>query len=504
MGLPKISFGKTDTRVARGSETANTAAARANQRLGEEITRTGEKLGSIANRRMREEAKDIEATQRATDRLNSAAEFESMKEKFRDDPLGFRDALIKTQNSRRKKALEGIANPIARENVKKNFEIAELENGLLAASHERVQFTKNVKANTRANAEKKATADFNMPPSQAEFMVDLDEDIDGINIKDMDEESKAKLVKDTTKIRVKGIVTGYIRGGRTQDFLRAEKLVTDLGPKLNNEDATRMLRRISIDRNRKLNEDARNERLARTEIGKQFQQERGQIRNVLQKKLDGGDIEDDLSKLKNFGKISTDTFTVLKESEMTEDQIGKSGSLTLAMYDQISRTNKKDVFTLREEVNMLITTGQISAEDGVSIMDSLGARENTPYSRVQQRNAFKFMKETVSTGFNINKRTEEKRYLRMVDLTSKLVLNEGVDWVTASRVAMKSEGIDKEFAVKEETIAARERNLKKKLQSKSITREEAMPKFRKLKKQREMLGIFDGIPTLEELRGAQK
>lgn len=485
------------------------AGGRALQQLGQAIVQTGVQVGSVVERRRAEEDRDTISTQKATDKFNSASEFEVARERFVDNPIGMADALSKAQKKRQDKALKGIESPTARARMQKEFELSRLENRLAAVSFERTQFTKNSIRNIADNAKLKAQSDFESPVSIREFLVDLDTDLElDLESRDLDILTKDKLKESITETRVNGLISGYLRGGEIQDFTRAKELVKKLDDRITPEQADKLNRKIDSERIRQQNVKAFNERQERTSLKKQFEKEQNNLRDIFQAVIDNpdADVTDEIKKFKSFGHIPEENFVVVSREKMTPEQRDTSQSLMISTLDQLA--DSENVTDIRNTLYQNTFSGQLSVEDAETILTSIQIRSDSQFKRSEYKFADNLLRNSVTSGFSFNKQVNREQLNQMVRDRDLLVKESGLDPATASQVILKERGknalpgIGKVRSLKsnQDTIKGLDeaRNeLAGKIRNKKIPKEEALEAMDILDRREDALLE---VPTLKDLR----
>lgn len=483
---------------------------RATAQLGQQIIETGSRIGNVVERRRAEEARDQISTAKAEDKIFSAQERIEMEEKFKDSPRGHADALEKAQGKRRDRVLKGVDNPDARAILEKEFALSKLENRLNATEFERKQFTKNSLKNIANNAEMKSQADFANPPMARDFILDLDTDIElDINMRDLDDETKASLREAVTEKRVSGAISGLIKGGSMRDYQRANELVDNLGSRISVDQKVKLQRKIDSDKIYKQNLRTFNERQENAAIKKQFNQEQRGFREVFQSVITDpdADITDQLKFATMTGKINIKNPVVLSEAKMNDLQKSESNSLKYGMLEQLASTD--DPTILREELHKAILTGQLSAEDGEEVLDSIQVRTDKDFKRQEYKFADNVLRNSVTRGFSFNKQVEREKLNSMIRQRDQIVSEFGIDPASASNIVLKENGkmnlpgMLKVRGVKGnqntvEGIQEAKSQLIKKFQNKQLSSKEFQKSIQLLESREEAI---QDVPSLDELRG---
>lgn len=484
---------------------------RATQQLGQQIIETGSRIGSVVERRRAEEARDQISTAKSEERIFAEGERAEMELQFRDNPKGYAAALEKAQGKRRARSLKNIENPDARAIMEKEFEFNKLENRLKAVEYERTQFSKNADANIMKNSKAKADADFASPLTAKEFILDLDTDLLDIQLRDTDDAKKEALSSAVTDQRVNGVISGLIKGGSIRDYQRANELVDNLGNRISPSQHLKLKSKIDSDRIRTQNVRTFKERQETKAIKKQFSEEQRGLREVFSSVITDpdADITDQLKFAGNTGKINIKNPVVLSEVKMDDLQKSESSNLKYGMLEQLASTD--DPTVLREKLHRAILSGQMSAEDGEDVLNSIQVRSDTDFKKKEYKFADNLLRNSVTRGFSFNKQVEREKLNTMIRQRDKLVSEFGIDPASASMITLKENGkmnlpgMKKVRGVKgdQNTIDGIEKvksQLIKKFQNKTLSPNEFQKSIQLLEQREEAL---QEVPSIDELRGRQ-
>tara|TARA_R110000782_G_scaffold183574_1_gene273868 strand:+ start:5271 stop:6824 length:1554 start_codon:yes stop_codon:yes gene_type:complete len=440
----RLSLGKISGSPQAAQESVSQAGMVGNElaKVGQTIASTGQKLGSLVERRRAEEARATISQESTRNKIESKAEFENLKEQFKDNPLGLTKELSKIQEKRHADTLKGITSEFAKTKLTEDFEISRLENQLTSTSHERVQFTKKGIEQEVRGAEEEAQMDFLYPPSSEEYKVDLANTLDLVNQRDWDDDTKDKVSKSIIKTRTKGVLTGYMEGGQNSDFNRAEKLVSDLTENglLSSPDAKAWGDKIDNERRRKMNDDIFRESQSIKAAEKAFDNEQwalgGEFTKVAQDP--NYDPTATIKSLKTRGVPVPSNFKIVSETKMSDTQKSKSDNIKYSALEELSSTS--DIRRVRTIVNKSTMSGALSAEGAQEVLNSALIRTNSKANTKAFSESDSVLKKHATSGNFFDKTTDQELLHDMKIQRDKIVQATGVSPYEASLMTLKEFG----------------------------------------------------------------
>lgn len=444
----RLNLGKISSSPQTNRQSVDQAGRAGNElaRLGQTISSTGQKLGSIVERRRAEEDRDTISRESSRDSIMSKAERKRTYEERRENPIGMAKDLQAAQEKRHNETLKGVTSERAKKMLNQKFELSRLETQMDAVTEERLQFTKNGVKHEINSADEEAEMDFQFPTTPEEFGLELATKLEFINQRDFDDDTKLKITKAVTETRVKGIVSGYMKGGKLSDFARSEKLIAGLSANglIDEKLTTGWNNKIDSARRTKMNNDIFMESQEVKFAEKMFDASKNEVGAELLKVIEnpGYDPSANLKGLSDRGVVSSGANRILTESKMSPAQLKSSEGVKYSLMDELSQTNNPK--RVRELINQNVLTGKLSAEAGVEVLKSATLRLDNKLNNAEISSSNSILKDQATSGtlFTGIKVDREKLYKLKVRRDQIMTLAEGrTSSVEAAQIALKESGI---------------------------------------------------------------
>jgi len=409
-------------------------------RIGQTISETGQRVGSIVERRRAEEARDVINTRTTEDRIISLDEMDRVKEEFNDSPKGASDTLEKQQKKRHDKILKGIEDPAVKRELGDKFSLQRLQSKLMMQGFERKRVLEISADNVGTTNQAMADSYYDTPPSVEHFSLDMREADADIMTRDFSNELINKLHSTAMTARTRGAINGHLKGGSIQDFKRARQILETASPYLNEKQRKSFNNSIDQEILRQMNIKVNNERKIRKQTEKQFLQEQRQISTILDTVIDNpnADVSDQVRRAHSLGWVEVKDSNVTSSKSMSPEQNQISLELKHSLLERTLDTDNPAA--LRGSVYEKAFKGEMSAEHAKDVLTSIRVQVDSGFKKEEFRFANTLLSNAYSQGRGWNRFTDKVKLNVAIKKREELIDRFGIDPVTASNVILKEEG----------------------------------------------------------------
>ena len=417
---------------------------RALQSFGQNISKAGQQIGGVVQRRRDEDARNYASFELAKDDLDSKTEMLKLKKVHADNPEFLEKEAQKLKEKRHKFIQKNAPNDEARALIGQKLELSKLETSLESVSYVGTQRKVNFTKNTFKTTQDQATADFLSPPSKQEFDISLNTQLLMVDLSDsLETAEKEKMKQNIIDTRMKSAVLGHTDGGSIQDYARAKDLVKSMETTLGPERTIKMDDLIETRRLKSQERIHRQEKQDRITLTKQFKEERSEIEELIQAvdSDSNADISEQLNRLKMEGKIDiTGEPHIISRERMGIVQKETSTAIRLSLLDNLAETDNPN--DIRDELFRATLTGQLSSQDASAVLNSIKIRTDSKYSGSQFKRAKQLIKGSERKARSGPGREAQNERQNLMTLEMEILISQhGVAPQRAAKIVLKDRGL---------------------------------------------------------------